>query len=82
MPFIPVLSVMNVGISIGPLSEYSLDRKLRNEGGEKLIAVLLLGIPKIKIIVRDVGQSDCVLAFNAINNSGSGSRSEYPRTNT
>jgi hypothetical protein len=53
-----------------------LDRKLQNEGGEQAIAVLLLGIPKIEIIVRDVGQSDRVLAFNVIDNCGSGSRSE------
>ena len=40
------------------------------------MAVLLLGIPKIKIIVRDFGQSDCVLALNVINDRGSGRLSE------
>jgi hypothetical protein len=47
---------------------------LQNEGGEQAITVLLLGIPKIKIIIHDLGFSDCVLAFNILDDCGSGRR--------
>jgi hypothetical protein len=49
---------------------------LQNERGDKAIAVLLLGIPEIKIIIHDLGFSDCVLAFNILDNCGSGRRSK------
>jgi len=49
---------------------------LEDEGGEQAIAVLLLEIPKIKIIIHNLGLSDCVFALNILDDCGSGRRSK------
>ena len=44
---------------------------MQDEGGEEAITVLLLGVPKIEIIIGQGGQSDCMHRLNVLNNRGS-----------